>query len=113
VQDHARPRNCPFTVAAIGHARLGGADHDRVRGALERLVAGLRGCLPATDLRLLVALGGSADLLIAQTAAAAGIELEVTCCGALDEALSAQDAPARAAWSALLTQPRVMPVVLH
>jgi hypothetical protein len=113
VQDHARPSNCPFSLTAIGHARLRGADHERVRLAVEGLVADLRACLPATDLRLLVALGGSADLLIAQTAAGLGIELEVTCCGTLHEALGVQDAPARAAWSALLSQPRVMPVVLQ
>ena len=111
--DHARPRNCPFTVAAIGHARLDDADHERVRSALTQLFADLGARLPTTDLQVLVALGGSADLLIAETAAGLGLQVEAVLCGRLDAALAELGREARAGWSALIGEARVRAVELQ
>ena len=68
--------NSPFIVGVSGHRDLDAAELPRLREAVTDFVRQLKAHLPDTQLRMLVGMAAGADLLVAETALALGVDVE-------------------------------------
>jgi hypothetical protein len=68
--------NSPFMVGVSGHRDLDADQLPLLREAVASFVRQLQGYLPDTDLHLIVGMAEGADLLVAETAVALGVEVE-------------------------------------
>lgn len=94
-------------VGVSGHRDLDRADLPRLREAVAAFVRQLKQQLPDTELRLIVGMAEGADLLVAETAVAEGVNVEAVLPMALTHYASDFDPATLAQLHALLAHPRV------
>ncbi|HVN44807.1 MAG TPA: hypothetical protein VMT66_06100 [Steroidobacteraceae bacterium] len=99
--------NSPFLVGVSGHRDLDAEQLPQLREAVSGFVRQLKEHLPDTDLRLIIGMAAGADLLVAQTAVALGVEVEAVLPMPLTCHASDFDAEALAQLQTLLRHPRV------
>jgi len=94
-------------VGVSGHRDLASTDVPRLREAVADFVRQLKRELPETELRLIVGMAEGADLLVAETAVAEGVNVEAVLPMALTHYASDFDPDTLAQLHALLQHPRV------
>ncbi len=99
--------NSPFMVGVSGHRDLEAEQLPQLRAAVADFVRQLKEHLPDTDLHLIVGMAAGADLLVAETAVALGVEVEAVLPMPLTHYASDFDAPTLASLHQLLRHPRV------
>jgi hypothetical protein len=104
--------NSPFLVGVSGHRDLDADQLPRLREAVASFVRQLKEYLPDTDLHLIVGMAEGADLLVAETAVALGVEVEAVLPMPLAQYSSDFDARTLASLQELLRHSRVRCVEL-
>ncbi|MBV8973601.1 MAG: hypothetical protein JOY74_00645, partial [Sinobacteraceae bacterium] len=99
--------NSPFMVGVSGHRDLESEQLPELRAAVADFVRQLKEHLPDTDLHLIVGMAAGADLLVAETAVALGVEVEAVLPMPLAHYASDFDAQTLASLKELLRHPRV------
>jgi hypothetical protein len=99
--------NSPFMVGVSGHRDLDAEQLPQLRAAVAGFVRQLKGYLPETDLHLIVGMAAGADLLVAETAVALGVEVEAVLPMPLAHYATDFDAHTLASLKELLRHPRV------
>jgi hypothetical protein len=94
-------------VGVSGHRDLDSADLPRLRDAVAAFVRQLKEQLPDTELRLIVGMAEGADLLVAETAVAEGVNVEAVLPMALTHYASDFDPETLTQLHQLLEHPRV------
>src|SRR5580700_5998893 len=105
--------NSPFMVGVSGHRDLDAADLPRLREAVTDFVRQLKTHLPDTELRLLVGMAAGADLLVAETALALGVDVEALLPMPLAHYAADFDPQTFGCLQRLLQHPQVRCVELH
>ncbi|MBV8877926.1 MAG: hypothetical protein JO158_09445 [Gammaproteobacteria bacterium] len=99
--------NSPFMVGVSGHRDLESEQLPELRAAVADFVRQLKEHLPDTDLHLIVGMAAGADLLVAETAVALGVEVEAVLPMPLAHYASDFDPRTLASLKELLRHPRV------
>jgi hypothetical protein len=99
--------NSPFMVGVSGHRDLDADQLPQLQETVGRFVRQLKEYLPDTDLRLIVGMAEGADLLVAETAVALGVEIEAVLPMPLAHYSSDFDAGTLSSLKELLHHPRV------
>jgi hypothetical protein len=112
VADQRLTANSPFTVGVSGHRDLDPVELPHLREAVTQFVRQLKAYLPDTDVRLIVGMAEGADLLVAQTALALGVDVEAVLPMPLTQYSADFDPQTLASLKELLRHPQVRYVEL-